>query len=77
MSQWVKVRHRGLSELSPLLPQHRTLASLTVMSQLCDLRPEEEPMNRREFFLGGAAVAPPFLGPVARWLASKAPGRRL
>jgi hypothetical protein len=35
---WVKVRHRGLSELSPLLPQHRTLASLTVMSQLCQLR---------------------------------------
>src|SRR5262245_2546320 len=31
----VKVRHRGLSELSPLLPQHRTLASLTGTSQLC------------------------------------------
>jgi hypothetical protein len=36
--RWVKVRHRGLSELSPLLPQHRALAGATGMSQKCQER---------------------------------------
>ena len=48
--RWVKVRHRGLSVLSPLLPQHRTLASPTVMSQLCRLCCKSRKLQGSKFF---------------------------